>query len=106
MNAIADHFPDDVLEKYAMGKLSDKERAPVEEHLLLCPQCQTQLQDIDEFIQVAKAALVISYQSPPTNQAGRAPSYNLRIVCRTLLPLDTKSAQATPRTCAGAADPH
>jgi uncharacterized CHY-type Zn-finger protein len=51
------HFPEDVLEKYAMGKLSDEENAPVEEHLLICGICQQVLSKLDEYLDVVRAAL-------------------------------------------------
>ena len=60
MNA-AYHIPEDLLEQYAMGTLPDPESAPVEEHILLCSECQARLQEIDEFllaIQGAAAALL------------------------------------------------
>ena len=34
------HLPEEVIERYAMGKLSDREVAPVEEHLLVCQRCR------------------------------------------------------------------
>jgi anti-sigma factor RsiW len=52
----ADHIVEDVLELYAMGKLSDEESAPLEEHLLLCLTCQTRLADTDDYIGAAKGA--------------------------------------------------
>ena len=51
------HFPDDVLEKYAMGTLFNLDFCPLEEHLLLCAACQTRLTEIEEYILVLRAAL-------------------------------------------------
>ena len=44
------HAPEDRLEAYAMGKLCEEELVPFEEHLLVCPQCQDKLQEIDSFL--------------------------------------------------------
>jgi anti-sigma factor RsiW len=52
-------YPEDLLERYAMRNLSDVESGPLEEHLLLCPACQQRLQDMDEFLAAAKAALAL-----------------------------------------------
>jgi predicted anti-sigma-YlaC factor YlaD len=51
------HFPYQVWEDYAMGMLSDQDCEPVEEHLLVCSQCQDLLAEADEYIEIAKAAL-------------------------------------------------
>lgn len=42
------HIPEDMLEKYVLGTL--------DEHLLICPACQTNLQTLDEYFAVMKAA--------------------------------------------------
>ena len=51
------HYPDDVLERYAMGKLSALDYVPLEEHLLICTSCQTNLLAVEDYIQIARAAL-------------------------------------------------
>jgi hypothetical protein len=51
------HYPEDVLERYAMGKLSGVDYVPLEEHLLICTACQTDLLALEEYILVARAAL-------------------------------------------------
>ncbi len=56
MNATT-HFSENLLERYSMGKLSDQESAPLEEHLLVCPACQHELEKIDDFLGAAQAAL-------------------------------------------------
>ena len=73
MNAAACDFPDDLLENYAMGKLSDQESEPVEEHLLLCSVCQERLDNLDDFIQVIKTALAVQAPSPPETLTVRIP---------------------------------
>ena len=52
-----DHISEDILENYALGKLSNDASAPVEEHLLVCPTCQDALQEADDYIGVIKAAV-------------------------------------------------
>ena len=54
---IGAHVADDVLEKYLLNRLPEPELAAVEEHLLVCPACQTKAEETDEFILAAKAAL-------------------------------------------------
>jgi hypothetical protein len=51
------HYPDDVLERYAMGKLSSLDYVPLEEHLLICTDCQTNLLAVEDYILIARAAL-------------------------------------------------
>jgi hypothetical protein len=54
------HFSQDVLELYALGLLSGNGCSDVEEHLLLCPRCQTQLEAEDRYIGVVRSACVLS----------------------------------------------
>lgn len=65
MNAGFDlHVAEDVLEAYAMRKLSGRDVAPVEEHLLICPVCQTRLDEVQEFLRVVKAAAAALARKP------------------------------------------
>ncbi len=59
MNAglAVDHIPEHSLEAYVRHKLSARHRAGVENHLLLCPTCQTKLLETEEYIRVLRAAL-------------------------------------------------
>ncbi len=50
------HATEDALEAYAMRRLSGRDVAHLEEHLLICPVCQTRLDEVDEYVRVAKAA--------------------------------------------------
>ena len=50
------HIPEDMLEKYVLDRLPHANIATVDEHLLVCPTCQTTLQTINEYIAVMKAA--------------------------------------------------
>lgn len=55
---LEDHIPEDLLEGYAMGKVSALDRAPLEEHLLICPACQTHLEETAEYIRLVRSALL------------------------------------------------
>src|SRR5712692_4519645 len=50
------HPAEDTLEEYAFNRLTEAETAAVEEHILVCSACQKDLQDIDEYILLMKAA--------------------------------------------------
>jgi hypothetical protein len=52
------HSPDELLEKYAMGSASGLEVASLEEHLLLCADCQTHLAKTEEYLAIIRAALL------------------------------------------------
>lgn len=52
------HFPDDVLEKYALGSLSNLDCGPLEEHLPHCEDCLARLMKAEEYILVIRAALM------------------------------------------------
>jgi len=73
MNAASYHFPDHLLENYAMGKLSDHESEPVEEHLLPCSLCQERLEELDDFVQAIKTALAEPAHTSPAKIAIRVP---------------------------------
>jgi len=65
---IGPHVADDVLEKYLLQRLPEAEVACIEEHLLVCPKCQTQAEETEEFILATQAALREGSRKP----AGRA----------------------------------
>ncbi len=44
------HIEEDTLERYAMDQVPDFDSAPVEEHLLVCHNCQDRLAEIDRFL--------------------------------------------------------
>ena len=71
------HVPEDSLETYAMGKLSSEECALIEEHLLICPTCQRDLEAVDDYIQVARAAIAALAPRPPA-RIGPQPAWALR----------------------------
>jgi anti-sigma factor RsiW len=51
------HPSEDVLESYALGRLSESGAAGVETHLLTCTSCQETLTETDEYVAAMKAAL-------------------------------------------------
>jgi anti-sigma factor ChrR (cupin superfamily) len=50
------HPAEDVLEQYAMDKLSEAEAVPVEEHLLVCQGCRERLALLDDFVRSIRSA--------------------------------------------------
>src|SRR5690348_5989383 len=58
------HVAEDVLEKYLLHQLKEPETERIEEHLLICSVCQNQVQQIEEFILAAKAALRSTERKP------------------------------------------
>jgi hypothetical protein len=53
-------FSDDLWEEYALGRPSEIDCKPLEEHLLICADCQDRLAEADEYIQVAKAGAALT----------------------------------------------
>ena len=51
------HIPEDTLELYSMGRLSESEIEVVEEHLLVCNACQDSLQETEDFVRAFRAAV-------------------------------------------------
>jgi len=51
------HIDEDTLERYAMNRLPEAEAAAVEEHLLVCQDCQDRLAGIDRFLADLRSAL-------------------------------------------------
>ena len=50
------HASDEALEKYAMHSLAEPALAEIEEHLLVCSQCQQQLDEIDTYVSAMRSA--------------------------------------------------
>lgn len=46
-----EHATEDALEEYALGRLRGAAVARLEEHLLICEECQNRLSQIDSFVQ-------------------------------------------------------
>ena len=51
------HASNDVLEQYAMDRLSEEETASLEEHLLVCAACQEQQREMDDYVRAMRQAL-------------------------------------------------
>jgi len=50
------HVAEEVMERYAMDRLSKAESGPVEEHLLVCQHCCQRVALLDEFVDSIRAA--------------------------------------------------
>ncbi len=53
---LASHIEAEIMDQYAMGTLPEISLSEIEEHLLICPVCQTRLQEADEFIALFRVA--------------------------------------------------
>jgi hypothetical protein len=51
------HPAEDLLEEYSFGRIREPALTPLEEHLLICAQCQTQLLAIDEYRALMKSGI-------------------------------------------------
>ncbi len=56
MPELCSSFDDELLERYALGRLSEPECASLEEHLLLCTSCQVRLDQTDEYVAAVRGA--------------------------------------------------
>ena len=65
------HPSEEVLEEYALGRLTGPELEQLEEHLLVCAQCQDGLAETDEFIVIMKRAAGRLQQESPVGMAPR-----------------------------------
>jgi hypothetical protein len=50
------HIPEETLEQYCLGRLSEPEVEPIEEHLLFCEPCQQRMADTEEFLRAIRTA--------------------------------------------------
>ena len=51
-----EHASDEALEQYATHSLPETALAEIEEHLLVCSQCQQQLEEIDAYVSAMRSA--------------------------------------------------
>jgi hypothetical protein len=58
------HIEEEVLERYALGKLSEEQAAPLEEHLFICHQCQDRLEAADDLIKNLRLAAPLLEAEP------------------------------------------
>jgi len=50
------HSHEEALEQYAMGKLSEADAEPLEEHLLFCQRCCERVAFLDNFVKSMRSA--------------------------------------------------
>jgi hypothetical protein len=50
------HIEEEALERYALGKLTEDQVAPLEEHLFVCHECQDRLEAADDLISKLRVA--------------------------------------------------
>ncbi len=60
------HLSEEKVESYPMGRLAEPETDRIEEHLLLCAECQAQVQQMDEFLKSMKAGANAMRNAPPS----------------------------------------
>ena len=51
-----EHISEDDLERYAMQRISGAESGPLEEHLLICLECQDRIQSEIDFVIAMRSA--------------------------------------------------
>ncbi len=61
----SEHVGEEALEKYSMGRTSEPEAEPIEEHILICAGCQDRLEAMDEFLLTMREAARLSATSAP-----------------------------------------
>jgi len=69
------HVTEEILEEYSFGRIYEPQLGLLEEHLLICPQCQSLLSDVDEYASLMKAGLAslqLERQASPVSTAGAA----------------------------------
>ena len=55
------HISDHGLERYHLGMVKDEaELAPLEEHLLVCPDCVERVESTQDYVDALRAAMVTS----------------------------------------------
>jgi hypothetical protein len=60
------HPPEEHLEEYSRGTLSDEEAERLEEHLLVCAACQDRLAELDAFVDATRQAARQVQAEPPS----------------------------------------
>ena len=58
------HIPEDLLESYAIGRISGPDHDCLRKHLLQCSICQINLKQIVEYVAVMKAATATLLRIP------------------------------------------
>jgi hypothetical protein len=87
------HLDEDVLEQYALGKLTDDAQLEAaEEHLLVCVRCQSKLEQIDKFVTAfrdAGEAIQAQNEGPEQSEKTKPTSWS-----RPFLPVAVAAAAA------------
>ena len=65
------HAQEEMLEEHSLGKLPDAEAESLEEHLLICPQCQDRLAEVEEFAEAARRAAARLQREPRSSLEGK-----------------------------------
>jgi len=65
MREIHRHMDAEEFEGYSMGRLSEEDTARIEEHLLICDSCRTQLEESEEYIAAMSRAARVSRRPKP-----------------------------------------
>ena len=52
----ARHIDDDDLERYVLGQLSEADAVLIDEHLLVCQECQDRLAHVNQRVQAMRAS--------------------------------------------------
>jgi hypothetical protein len=73
------HIPEDLLEKYTLDTLREADCAALEEHLLICSACRISLEEMDEYVNIMKAAIATLPRTPLRRSPQR--SYRLAAPC-------------------------
>ena len=53
---VGSHAPEELLERYAMRELTERESESLEDHLMFCRQCQDELESVESFLLAARQA--------------------------------------------------
>jgi len=72
MQPMLAHVAEEQLEQYAMGSLPQSEEANLEEHILLCPECQDSLEEMDVYLRSMRVAMS-RLNSQESNDLRRSP---------------------------------
>jgi len=57
MQPMLAHVAEEQLEQYAMGSLPQSKEASLEEHILLCPECQDRLEEMDVYVRTMRVVM-------------------------------------------------
>jgi len=54
---VMEHIPEEELELYCLGRATNEQLAPIEEHLLACPECIRRVEAMLETLDTLREAL-------------------------------------------------